>query len=124
VAKAAYHKPDNVKILDMHRGVDTSEVRFPPRGCCQPPELPRGMLRTIMLRRAKEVAKAEMKASGIKRAYIEPREVFLRAQELMQENWAQFEAEAMSICVKILTNEQQRRHSNRKAISVQKSGAE
>src|SRR5262249_61787220 len=103
MAAKAYHKHDNVEILDMHRGADASEVRFPPGGCCQPPELPRGMLRTIMLQRAKEVAKAEMKASGIKIAYIEPREVFLRAQELLQERWAQFEEEALAICLRIMS---------------------
>jgi hypothetical protein len=67
------------------------------------PNLPPGMLRTIMLRRAKEVAKAEMQASGIKRAFIEPREVFLRAQELMQERREQFEAEALAICLRIMS---------------------
>jgi len=102
MATRTYHKPDNVKILDMHRGVDTSEVRFPPRGCCQPPELPRGMLRTIMHRRAKEVAKAQMQAAGIKRAY-EPQEVFRIAQELMQERREEFEAEALAICLRIMS---------------------
>jgi hypothetical protein len=61
------------------------------------------MLRTIMLRRAKEVAKAEMKAAGIRRAYIEPQEVFWRAQELMQEQREKFEAEALAICLRIIS---------------------
>jgi hypothetical protein len=69
----------------------------------KPDKLPPGMLRTIMLRRAKEVAKAEMIAAGIKRAFIENREVFRRAQELMQEHWAEFEAEALAICLRIIS---------------------
>ena len=39
-------KSDKIVLLDMHRGVDTSEVRFPPEGCCQPPP---GAKATVML---------------------------------------------------------------------------
>jgi hypothetical protein len=102
MATRPYHKPDNVEILDMHRGTDTSQVRFPPEGCCiSHPELPKGMLVTVMLAKAKAVAKAEMQAQGIKVAYIHPREVRHRAEQLLKERWAAFEEAALEICEKI-----------------------
>ena len=94
MATRAYHKPDNVDILDMHRGVDTISVCFPPEGCCQPPP---GAKLTVMMFYAKRAAKEEMKAQGIRVAYISPREVRLRAEELLRERWAEFERKAADI---------------------------
>jgi hypothetical protein len=98
MATKAYHNPDNVEILDMHRGPDISEVRFPPEGCCEPPP---GAKITVMLFYAKRAAKQEMKARGIRVAYIHPREVRLRAEELLRERWEEFERLAQPVLIRI-----------------------
>ena len=108
MAKAAYHKPDNVEILDIHRGVDTTSVRFPPEGCCQPPP---GAKLTVMMFYAKRAAKEEMKAQGIRVSYILPREVRLRAEELLRERWAEFERKAEPVLLRITSKKS--RSSNR-----------
>jgi hypothetical protein len=125
MAARAYHKPDNVVLLDMDRGADTTSVRFPPEGCCQPPP---GAKLTVMLFYAKRAAKAELQASGIKVAYIEPKVIRQRAEELLRERWADFERLAQPVlaklCEKVKSNAQRKQRSNRKGILVQKSGAE
>ena len=98
MATRPYHKPDNVEILDMHRGTDTSQVRFPPEGCCEPPP---GAKLTMMLFYAKRAAKEEMKAQGIRVAYIHPREVRQRAEELLRERWEEFERLAQPVLIRI-----------------------
>jgi hypothetical protein len=98
MATKAYHKPDNVEILDMHRGVDTSSVRFPEGGCCQ---LPPGAKLTVMMFYAKRAAKEEMKAQGIRVAYIHPREVRQRAEELLRDRWEEFERLAQPVLLKL-----------------------
>jgi hypothetical protein len=107
MAARAYHK---VEILDMHRGADTSEVRFPPEGCCQPPP---GAKLTVMMYYAKRAAKEEMKAQGIRAAYISPREVRRRAEELLRDRWAEFERRAepvlLRICEKVSKSAQRRK---------------
>jgi hypothetical protein len=98
MAAKAYHKPENVEMLDMHRGVDISEVRFPPGGCCQPPP---GAKLTVMMFYAKRAAKAEMQARGVRVAYILPREVRQRAEELLRERWEEFERLAQPVLIRI-----------------------
>ena len=120
MAAKTYHN-HNVEILDMHRGADTSQVRFPPEGCCQPPP---GAKLTVMLFYAKRAAKEEMKAQGIRVAYIHPREVRQRAEELLRERWSEFERLAQPVLAKITSAAQRKQRSNRKGILVQISGAE
>jgi|SRR6516162_7135201 hypothetical protein len=84
MAARAYHKPDNVVLL--------------PEGCCQPPP---GAKLHMMLFYAKRAAKEEMKAQGIKIAYIQPREVRLRAEELLRERWEDFERLARPMLLRI-----------------------
>src|SRR6516165_10738503 len=98
MAARAYHNPDNVEILNMHRGPDISEVRFPPEGCCEPPP---GAKLTMMLFYAKRAAKQEMKARGIRVAYIHPREVRQRAEELLRDRWEEFERLAQPVLLKL-----------------------
>jgi len=82
-------KPDNnIVLLDTHRGVDTSSVRFPEGGCCQPPP---GAKMTVMLFYAKRAAKEELKARGIRVSSILPRDVRLLAEELLRERSEEFE---------------------------------
>jgi len=114
-------KSDKVVLLDMHRGVDTTSVRFPEGGCCQPP---RGAKITVMLFYAKRAAKEEMKARGIRVSSILPREVRLLAEELLRERWEEFERLAQPLLAKITSAAQRKQRSNRKGILVQKSGAE
>jgi hypothetical protein len=71
MAARAYHKPDNVEILE-----------------CRPPP---GAKITMMMFYAKRAAKEEMKAQGIRVAYIHPREVRRRAEELLRDRWEEFE---------------------------------
>lgn len=98
----------DVILLDMHRGVDTSQVQFPEGGCCQPPP---GAKVTVMLFYAKRAAKAEMKAEGIRVAYIHPREVRLRAEELLRSRWEEFERLAQPVLLRITSKKS--RSSNR-----------
>jgi len=98
MAARAYHKPDNVEILDMHRGVDTSSVRFPEGGCCQPPP---GAKLTVMLFYAKRAAKEDLKARGIRVSSILPREVRPLAEELLRERWQDFERLAQPVLLRI-----------------------
>ena len=124
MAARAYHKPDNVEILDMHRGADTSQVRFPPEGCCQPPP---GAKLTVMMFYAKRAAKEEMKAQGIRISSILPREVRLLAEELLRERWEEFERLAepvlLRISAKFNKSARRKQRSNPSTIPVQKSGA-
>ena len=124
MAARAYHKPDNVVLLD-NRGQDTNSVRFPPEGCCQPPP---GAKLTVMLFYAKRAAKEEMKAQGIRVAYIHPREVRLKAEELLRDRWEEFERQAQPLLLKISAkfgkSAQRKQRSNPSTIPVQKSGAE
>ena len=103
MAAKAYHNPDNVEILDMHRGpkLPDSHTLFPNEGCCQPPP---GAKLTVMLFYAKRAAKEEMKAKGIRVAYIQPREVRLRAEELLRERWEDFERLAQPVLLKSQDN--------------------
>ena len=123
MAARAYHKPDNVVLLD-NRGQDTNSVRFPPEGCCQPPP---GAKLTVMMFYAKRAAKEEMKARGIRVSSILPREVRLLAEELLRERWEEFEKLAQPLLLKISAKftsaAQRKQRSNRKGISVQNSGA-
>ena len=117
-------KPDsNIVLLDMHRGVDTSQVRFPEGGCCPP-----GAKLTVMLFYAKRAAKEEMKAQGIRVAYIHPREVRLKAEELLRDRWEEFERQAQPLLLKISAkfnkSAQRKQRSKHKRITVQMSGAE
>jgi len=97
MAARAYHKPDNVVLLD-NRGQDTNSVRFPPEGCCQPPP---GAKLTVMMFYAKRAAKEEMKAQGIRISSILPREVRLLAEELLRERWEEFERLAEPVLLRI-----------------------
>ena len=124
MAARAYHKPDNVVLLD-NRGEDTNSVGFPPEGCRQPPP---GAKLTVMLFYAKRAAKEEMKAQGIRVAYIHPREVRLKAEELLRDRWEEFERLAQPVLLRIAksnikTNEKKRKASKSKASAVQMSGA-
>jgi hypothetical protein len=117
-------KPDsNIVLLDMHRGVDTSQVRFPEGGCCPP-----GAKLTVMLFYAKRAAKEEMKARGIRVSSILPREVRLLAEEILRERWQEFECLAQPVLLKISAkfskSAQRKQRSNPSTIPVQKSGAE
>ena len=124
MAARAYHKPDNVVLLD-NRGQDTNSVRFPPEGCCQPPP---GAKLTVMMFYAKRAAKEEMKAQGIRVAYIHPREVRLKAEELLRDRWEEFERQAQPLLLKISAkfnkSAQRKQRSKHKRITVQMSGAE
>src|SRR5262245_57693416 len=82
MAKAAYHKPDNVVLFDQ-RGVDTSQVRFPPEGCCQPN--PHLMLALRFY--AEKAIKAHWKAQGIRVQYCTPGEVRKAAEQYLTEHW-------------------------------------
>ena len=107
MAARAYHKPDSVEILE-----------------CQPPP---GAKLHMMMFYAKHAAKEEMKAQGIRVAYIQPREVRLRAEELLRERWEEFERLAQPVLARISAkfNKSARRkqRSNPSTIPVQKSGA-
>jgi len=81
MAARAYHKPDSVEILE-----------------CQPPP---GAKLHMMMFYAKRAAKEEMKAQGIRVAYIQPREVRLRAEELLRERWEEFERLAQPVLARI-----------------------
>ena len=81
MAARAYHKPDSVEILE-----------------CQPPP---GAKLHMMMFYAKRAAKEEMKAQGIRVAYIQPREVRLRAEELLRERWEEFERLAQPVLIRI-----------------------
>ena len=81
MAARAYHKPDSVEILE-----------------CQPPP---GAKLHMMMFYAKRAAKEEMKAQGIRLAYILPREVHLRAEELLRERWEEFEKLAQPVLLRI-----------------------
>src|SRR6516162_1567713 len=125
MATRAYHNPDNVEILDMHRStkLPDSHTLFPPEGCCQPPP---GAKATVMLFYAKRAAKEEMKAKGIRISSILPREVRLLAEELLQERWEEFERLAQPVLLRIAksnikTNEKKRKASKSKASAVQMS---
>ena len=124
MAARAYHKPDNVVLLD-NRGEDTNSVGFPPEGCRQPPP---GAKLTVMLFYAKRAAKEEMKAQGIRVAYIHPREVRRRAEELLRDRWEEFERQAQPLLLKISAkfnkSAQRKQRSKHKRITVQMSGAE
>jgi hypothetical protein len=124
MAARAYHKPDNVVLLD-NRGEDTNSVGFPPEGCRQPPP---GAKLTVMLFYAKRAAKEEMKAQGIRVAYIHPREVRLKAEELLRDRWEEFERQAQPLLLKISAkfnkSAQRKQRSKHKRITVQMSGAE
>src|SRR5262245_21944014 len=85
MAARPYHNPDNVVLL-------------PEGGCCQPPP---GAKLTVMMFYAKRAAKEEMKAQGVRLAYIHPREVRLRAEELLQERWEDFERLAQPVLIRI-----------------------
>src|SRR6516162_8379338 len=71
MATKAYHKPDNVEILE-----------------CQPPP---GAKLHMMMFYAKRAAKEEMKARGIRVSSILPRDVRLLAEELLRDRWEEFE---------------------------------
>ena len=107
MAARAYHKPNNVEILE-----------------CQPPP---GAKITMMMFYAKRAAKEEMKAQGIRVAYIHPREVRRRAEELLRDRWEEFERLAQPVLLKISakfrSDAQRKKRSNRKTIPVQISGA-
>ena len=124
MAARAYHKPDNVVLLD-NRGEDTNSVGFPPEGCRQPPP---GAKLTVMLFYAKRAAKEEMKAQGIRVAYIHPREVRLKAEELLRDRWEEFERQAQPLLLKISAkfnkSAQRKQRSKHKRTTVQMSGAE
>jgi len=81
MAARAYHKPNNVEILE-----------------CQ---LPPGAKITMMMFYAKRAAKEEMKAQGIRVAYIHPREVRQRAEELLRDRWEEFERLAQPVLLKL-----------------------
>jgi len=55
----------------------------------------------MMLFYAKRAAKEEFKAKGIRVAYIQPREVRLRAEELLRERWEEFEKLAQPVLLRI-----------------------
>src|SRR6516225_374134 len=118
MAARAYHKPDNVVLLD-NRGEDTNSVGFPPEGCRQPPP---GAKLTVMLFYAKRAAKEEMKAQGIRVAYIHPREVRLKAEELLRDRWEEFERQAQPLLLKISAkfnkSAQRKQRSKHKRITV------
>jgi hypothetical protein len=104
MATKAYHKPDNVEILE-----------------CQPPP---GAKLHMMMFYAKRAAKEEMKARGIRVSSILPRDVRLLAEELLRDRWEEFERRAQPLLAKITSAAQRKQRSNRKTIPVQKSGAE
>ena len=81
MAARAYHKPNNVEILE-----------------CQ---LPPGAKITMMMFYAKRAAKEEMKAQGIRISSILPREVRLLAEELLRERWEEFERLAEPVLLRI-----------------------
>jgi hypothetical protein len=55
----------------------------------------------MMMFYAKRAAKEEMKAKGIRVAYIQPREVRIRAEELLRERWEDFERLAQPVLLRI-----------------------
>ena len=55
----------------------------------------------MMMFYAKRAAKEEMKAKGIRLAYILPREVTRRAEELLRERWEDFEKLAQPVLLRI-----------------------
>jgi hypothetical protein len=126
MAKAAYHKPDNVEILDMHRGADTSSVRFPEGGCTKPN--PR--LMCLALHLAKNWVREDLKAKGIPRSYIEGRTVNLLANQLLEERRSEFLERARQMIERwdlkrsnLKTNAQKRKQPNSMTSAVQMSGS-
>src|SRR5262245_21529883 len=95
MAARAYHKPDNVVLLD-DRGVDTSQVRFPSNGCDQPKTLldinsnaPSGNPYLMIALRfyAKRALKEHWKAQGIRVSYVLPRLTNQAAEQYLTEHW-------------------------------------
>jgi len=120
MAARAYHKPDNVEILDMHRGADTSQVRFPPGGCVQPNPY---LLLALRFYAKKEI-KEQWKAAGIKVQYCLPREINQAAEQYLSEHWQELLPQAEALLAYINKSAQRKQRSNPSTIPVQKSGAE
>jgi hypothetical protein len=74
-------------------------------------QLPPGAKITCMMFYAKRAAKEEMKAQGIRVAYISPREVRQRAEELLRDKWEEFERLAQPVLLRICSKKA--RSSNR-----------
>ena len=114
MATRAYHNPDNVEILDMHRGPELpdSHTLFPPGGCCEGPP---GAKLTVMMFYAKRAAKKEMKARGIRVSSILPREVRLLAEELLRDRWEEFERLAQPLLIRICSKRNPKSNRSNKA---------
>lgn len=118
----------NVILLDMHRGADTSEVRFPPEGCCQP-EKPNPYLMLALRFYACRAIKAHWKAQGVHVQYCSPGEVRKAAEQYLTEHWRELLPQAQQLVdrvekAKITSAARRKRRSNPSTIPVQKSGAE
>ena len=89
MAAKAYHKPDNIVLLDMHRGPDLpdSHTMFPPGGCCQPEGKPDPYLMTALQFYARKAIKAQWQAQGIRVQYCLPRDINQAAEQYLTEHW-------------------------------------
>ena len=123
MAAKAYHKPDNVEILDMHRGPDTSQVRFPPEGCCVGSKPNPGLMTALRFYARKEI-KEQWRAAGIKVQYCLPREIHQAAGQYLSEHWQELLPQAEALLAYINKSARRKQRSNPSTIPVQKSGAE
>jgi hypothetical protein len=100
MAARAYHKPNNIILLDMHRGVDTSQVRFPPGGCDAVPPGNPGLM--IALRfYARKALKAQWQAQGIRVSYVLPRLTNQAAEQYLTEHWRELLPQALRLVERV-----------------------
>jgi hypothetical protein len=121
MAARAYH--NNVEILDMHRGADTSQVRFPPEGCCVGAKPDPGLMTALRFYAKKEI-KEQWRAAGIRVQYCLPREIHQAAEQYLSEHWQELLPQAEALLAYINKSAQRKQRSKHKRITVQMSGAE
>jgi hypothetical protein len=114
MAAKAYHKPDNVEILDMHRGVDTSRVRFAPEGCCIGTKPDPGLMTALRFYARKEI-KEQWRAAGIRVEHHLPREVNQAAEQYLSEHWRDLLPQAQQLVDRVSSKKGHKSNRSTKA---------